>query len=62
MTNTDVWMNSHMKFTSYMMNGAVIGITDGHVEFIRSAKYYPLLADPSKNELWCYPGSANGRR
>jgi prepilin-type N-terminal cleavage/methylation domain-containing protein len=41
--------------------GAVIGIMDGHVEFIKWANYYQILADPNKNSLWCYPGSANGR-
>jgi prepilin-type N-terminal cleavage/methylation domain-containing protein len=41
--------------------GAIIGIMDGHVEFIKWAKYYKLLADSGKNSLWCYPGSANGR-
>ena len=34
---------------------------DGHVEFIKWKKYYQILADPTKNSLWCYPGSANGR-
>ena len=42
-------------------DGAVMGIMDGHVEFIRWKKYYDLLADPNKNSLWCFPGSANGR-
>jgi hypothetical protein len=42
-------------------DGAVIGIMDGHVEFIRWNKYDQLVQDPNKNSLWCYPGSANGR-
>ena len=42
-------------------DGAVMGIMDGHVEFIRWKKYSDLLADPNKNSLWCFPGSANGR-
>ena len=42
-------------------DGAVMGIMDGHVEFIRWKKYEDLLADPNKNSLWCFPGSANGR-
>jgi prepilin-type N-terminal cleavage/methylation domain-containing protein len=41
--------------------GAVIGMMGGHVEFIKWVKYYQILADPNKNSLWCYPGSANGR-
>jgi prepilin-type N-terminal cleavage/methylation domain-containing protein len=121
-TNTPAWRQSNIKFTSYMMNGAVIngsepfdwgagevgktyrasafkatdmllwetdendpgyfndgasrpsegltrrhnlgaiiGMIGGHVEFIRWQKYFQLLADPNKNSLWCYPGSAAGR-
>ena len=41
--------------------GAILGIMDGHVEFIKWAKYYQLVADPVRNSLWCYPGSFNGR-
>jgi prepilin-type N-terminal cleavage/methylation domain-containing protein len=42
-------------------DGAVIGIMDGHVEFVRWKKYYDLVRDPNKNSLWCYPGSRTGR-
>ena len=42
-------------------HGAIIGLTGGHVEFIKWPRYYQLLADPMKNSLWCYPGSLNGR-
>jgi hypothetical protein len=41
--------------------GAVIGLMGGHVEFVKWAKYYQLLADQNKNSLWCYPDSPNGR-
>jgi prepilin-type N-terminal cleavage/methylation domain-containing protein len=41
--------------------GAIIGMMGGHVEFIKWAKYYQILADANKNSLWCYPGSVNGR-
>jgi prepilin-type N-terminal cleavage/methylation domain-containing protein len=41
--------------------GAVLGLMGGHVEFIKWNKYNRLLADPNKNSLWCYPGTANGR-
>jgi len=41
--------------------GAVIGMMDGHVEFIKWARYNQLLNDPNKNSLWCYPGTPNGR-
>ncbi len=121
-TNTYAWMFSNVKFTSYVMNGAVIngngsfdwtagalgktyrsaafkptdmlfwepdetqsdyfndacsrpsegltqrhgigailGIMDGHVEFIKWKRYFQLVADPNKNSLWCYPGSVDGR-
>jgi prepilin-type N-terminal cleavage/methylation domain-containing protein len=38
-------------------DGAVIGIMDGHVEFVRWKKYYDLVNDRYKNSLWCYPGN-----
>jgi prepilin-type N-terminal cleavage/methylation domain-containing protein len=41
--------------------GAILGIMDGHVEFIKWARYYQLLADPNRNSLWCYPGSPDGK-
>ena len=42
-------------------DGAIMGILDGHVEFIKWKKYQQLLVDPNKNVLWCYPDTANGR-
>jgi prepilin-type N-terminal cleavage/methylation domain-containing protein len=41
--------------------GAILGMMDGHVEFIKWNKYFRLVSDPFKNSLWCYPGSFNGR-
>ncbi len=41
--------------------GAVLGLMDGHVELIKWKRYFQLVADPNKNSLWCYPGSATGR-
>ena len=41
--------------------GAILGMMGGHVEFIKWQKYYQILADPTKNSLWCYPGSLSGR-
>ncbi len=41
--------------------GAILGIMDGHVEFIKWDRYFQLVADPNRNSLWCYPGSPNGR-
>jgi prepilin-type N-terminal cleavage/methylation domain-containing protein len=42
-------------------DGAIMGIMDGHVEFIKWKKHEQLLKDPNKNVLWCYPDTANGR-
>ena len=42
-------------------DGAVIGIMDAHVEFIKWKKYDQLVNDPTKNVLWCNPATPNGR-
>ncbi|OQB90880.1 MAG: Type II secretion system protein G precursor [Verrucomicrobia bacterium ADurb.Bin118] len=42
-------------------DGAILGILDGHVEFIKWSRHQQLLADPNKNVLWCYPDTDNGR-
>lgn len=42
-------------------DGAIMGILDGHVEFIKWEKHKQLLDDPNKNMLWCYPDTPNGR-
>jgi prepilin-type N-terminal cleavage/methylation domain-containing protein/prepilin-type processing-associated H-X9-DG protein len=42
-------------------DGAIMGILDGHVEFIKWAKHEQLVKDKNKNILWCYPDSPDGR-
>jgi prepilin-type N-terminal cleavage/methylation domain-containing protein len=42
-------------------DGAIMGIIDAHVEFIKWKKYDQLVHDDNKNVLWCYPDTANGR-
>ncbi len=42
-------------------DGALMGILDGHVEFIKWPNHQKLLNDPNKNVLWCYPDTDNGR-
>jgi hypothetical protein len=42
-------------------DGAIIGIIDGHAEFVKWNRYNQLLQDPNKNVLWCFPGTENGR-
>ena len=41
--------------------GAIVGLFDGHVEYLKWKKYFQILADPNKNSLWCYPKSRDGR-
>ena len=43
--------------------GAIVGLFGGHVRFLKWDKYYQILADPNKNELYCYPNPKwpNGR-
>ena len=48
-------------FSKRHAGGAIVGLIGGHVNFLKWPKYYQILADPSKNELWCFPGSRNGR-
>lgn len=42
-------------------DGAIMGILDGHVEFIKWKMHEALVNDPNKNILWCYPRTENGR-
>jgi prepilin-type N-terminal cleavage/methylation domain-containing protein len=41
--------------------GGIYGAADGSVSFVKFVDWYAEVADPAKNRLWCYPGSANGR-
>ena len=41
--------------------GAVVGLMDGHVNYLKWKTYYQLLAEPIRNSLWCYPKSPTGR-
>lgn len=42
-------------------DGAIMGILDSHVEFIKWKRHEALVKDPNKNILWCFPGTENGR-
>ncbi|MBN2505243.1 MAG: prepilin-type N-terminal cleavage/methylation domain-containing protein [Verrucomicrobia bacterium] len=42
-------------------DGAIMGILDGRVEFIKWNQHQELLHDPEKNILWCSPDTPNGR-
>ena len=40
--------------------GALIGKMGGSAEYIKYKKYFELVADPNRNDLWCYPDRVNG--
>lgn len=48
-------------FSKRHAQGAIVGLFGGHVAFLKWERYYKILADPGKNELWCYPKSVDGR-
>ncbi len=41
--------------------GTTVGVVDGHIEYLKTAKFYAEVAQTFKNRLWCNPGSPNGR-
>jgi len=48
-------------FSKRHAGGAIVGLMGGHVNFLKWPKYYQILADPGRNELWCFPRSPDGR-
>jgi prepilin-type N-terminal cleavage/methylation domain-containing protein len=38
-----------------------LGIVDGHLETVKKVKFTAEALVPTKNRLWCNPGTANGR-
>ncbi len=48
-------------FSKRHTSGAIVGLIGGHVQYLKWKKYYDILADPSRNSLWCYPKSRDGR-
>jgi prepilin-type N-terminal cleavage/methylation domain-containing protein len=43
------------------LNGAINSAFGGSVSYVRLGAWYVQVYDPNKNNLWCYPGSPNGR-
>ncbi len=41
--------------------GTTVGVVDGHIEYLKTLKFYQEAAIPTKNRLFCNPGTANGR-
>ncbi len=48
-------------FSKRHSTGAIVGLMGGHIEYLKWKKYYQLLAEPTRNSLWCFPNSKNGR-
>ena len=47
--------------SSRHLNGAINASFGGAVTYVRLGAWYLQVYDTNKNNLWCYPGSANGR-
>jgi len=41
--------------------GTTVGVVDGHVEYMKTVKFYQEAGIITKNRLWCNPGSTDGR-
>lgn len=41
--------------------GTTIGAVDGHIEYLKTVKFYTEGNIQTKNRLWCNPATANGR-
>jgi prepilin-type N-terminal cleavage/methylation domain-containing protein len=41
--------------------GTTVGCVDGHVEYLRTLKFYEEVGSRVKNRLWCNPGTVDGR-
>ena len=40
--------------------GTTVGGVDGHIEYLKTLKFYAEVSVPTKNRLWCNPATANG--
>jgi len=40
--------------------GTTVGVVDGHIEYLKTLKFYAEANIPTKNRLWCNPGTING--
>ena len=47
--------------TKLHAEGTTVGVVDGHLEYIKTKKFYDEEAIPTKNRLWCNPATADGR-
>ena len=42
-------------------DGTTVGVVDGHIEYLKTAKFYTEEKITAKNRLWCSPGTLSGR-
>lgn len=47
--------------TKLHTQGTTVGIVDGHIEYIKTVKFYAEVNVPMKNRVWCNPGTTDGR-
>jgi prepilin-type N-terminal cleavage/methylation domain-containing protein len=63
-TNPDDWNDGSSApnegITKLHSIGTTVGIVDGHIEYLKTAKFYAEEAVRGKNRLWCSPGRADG--
>jgi len=64
-TNPGDWNDGSSKpsegITKLHNEGTSVGVVDGHLEYMKTVKFYAEVAIPTKNRLWCNPGSVDGR-
>ena len=41
--------------------GTTVGVVDGHIEYMKTAKFYAEVNLRPKNRVWCNPGTVDGR-
>jgi prepilin-type N-terminal cleavage/methylation domain-containing protein len=41
--------------------GTTVGVVDGHVEYLKTLKFYQEEGNQGKGRLWCNPGTQDGR-
>ena len=41
--------------------GTTVGVIDGHVEYLKTLKFYTEVTNPGKGRLWCNPATLDGR-
>ena len=41
--------------------GTTIGVVDGHIEYLKTLKFYAESNNRMKNRLWCNPATNDGR-